>query len=84
MGGLVDQQAVAAFPSALTAILRDADLAAASSGLRARSPSRSGRGRRELREELDLTLLEPALAGIALHRSSSWASRPDLGLITRV
>jgi hypothetical protein len=77
MGGPVGQQAVATFASVLSAILRDADLAAASSGLRARSPGRFGGGRRELREELDLTLLEPALAGIALHRSSSWASRPN-------
>ena len=42
------------------------------------------RERGELRDDLDLSLLEPALAGIVLHRVFLMGEQPDADLITRV
>ncbi|MGY2704370.1 MULTISPECIES: TetR/AcrR family transcriptional regulator [unclassified Nocardioides] len=91
MGGLVDPQTVATFASVITAIARDADFAAA---FRAEvvGPKiaisqqiwQRARDRGELRDDLDLTLLEPALAGIVLHRVFIMGEQPTPDLITRV
>ena len=91
MGGLVDQATVATFASVLTAISRDADFAeafrrevvgpkiAVSQQVWERAKARG-----EVRDDVDLSLLEPALAGIVLHRVFVMGERPDEDLITRV
>ena len=91
IGGLVDPDTVAIFGSVITAIGRDAEFAeafrthvvgpkvAASQQIWERA-----RARGELREDVDLSLLEPALAGIVLHRVFLMGEQPDTDLITRV
>jgi len=91
LGGLVDPDAVAMFASVLTATARDADFAeafrtqvlgpkiAVSQQLWERA-----RDRGELRDDVDLSLLEPALAGIVLHRVFVMGEQPTPDLITRV
>jgi AcrR family transcriptional regulator len=91
VGGLVDPDAVARFASVLTAISRDREFAeafrrdvvgpkiAASQQIWERA-----RQRGELRDDVDLSLLEPALAGIVLHRVFVMGEQPDEDLITRV
>jgi AcrR family transcriptional regulator len=91
MGGLVDQATVATFASVLTAISRDADFAeafrrevvgpkvAVSQQIWQRAKERG-----EIRADVDLSLLEPALAGIVLHRLFVMGEQPDADLITRV
>ena len=76
---------VGTFASVLTAIARDPDFAEAFRreviGPKiAASPSRSGeraQDRGELRADVDLDLLEPALAGIVLHRVFLMGELPD-------
>jgi len=91
MGGLVDHDSVATFASVLTAIARDADFAQAFrthvAGPKiaiSRQIWERARERGELRDDLDLSLLEPALAGIVLHRVFLMGEQPDADLITRV
>jgi AcrR family transcriptional regulator len=91
MGGLADQAAVATFASVLTAIARDPDFAeafrrevigpklAASQQIWERA-----RQRGEIREDADLSLFEPAVAGIVLHRLFIMGEQPSPELITRV
>lgn len=91
MGGLADHEVVATFASVLTAIARDKDFAeafrrdvagpklAVSREIWARAKERG-----ELRDDIDLSLLEPALAGIVLHRLFVMGEQPDADLITRV
>ena len=91
MGGLVDPETVATFASVLTAISRDADFAlafreqvlgpkmAASQEIWQRA-----RDRGEVREDADLSLFEPALAGIVLHRVFLLGEQPTPDLITNV
>ena len=91
VGGLSDPTSIATFASVLTAISRDADFAepfrrevigpkiAVSRQLWERA-----RDRGELRPDVDLDLLEPALAGIVLHRVFIMGEVPDLDVITRV
>ena len=91
MGGLVDRTEVARFASVLTAIARDQDFAdafrrevvgpkiALSQQIWQRAKERG-----ELRDDIDLTLLEPALAGIVLHRVFIMGEQPTPDLITRV
>lgn len=91
MGGLVDQQSVATFASVLTAISRDADFAEAfrrevigpKIALSQQVWERA-RQRGEIGPDVDLSLLEPALAGIVLHRVFVMGEQPDADLITRV
>lgn len=90
-GGLADRDAVAIFASVLTAISRDPDFAeafrrdvigskiAVSQGIWERA-----RERGDLREDIDLSLFEPALAGIVLHRLFIIGEQPSPELITRV
>lgn len=91
MGGLADSTAVAEFASVLTAIARDADFADAFRNqvvgpkiAISRLIWERARERGELRDDLDLALLEPALAGIILHRVFVMGEQPDPDLITRV
>jgi AcrR family transcriptional regulator len=91
VGGLADPTSVATFASVLTAISRDADFAEAfrrdvvgpKIAVSRRLWERA-RQRGELRDDLDLDLLEPALAGIVLHRVFLMGEVPDTDLITRV
>jgi AcrR family transcriptional regulator len=90
-GGVGDPESVAVFAAVLTAIARDAEFGAAfrehvvgpkvsaSQQIWARA-----RERGEIREDADLSLLEPALAGIVLHRVFVMGEQPDDDLITRV
>jgi AcrR family transcriptional regulator len=91
MGGLVDPSTVATFASVLTAISRDADFAEAVRrevvGPRialSQQVWERARARGEVRDGVDLSLLEPALAGIVLHRVFVMGEQPDADLITRV
>jgi AcrR family transcriptional regulator len=91
MGGLTDPDTVSVFSSVLTAISRDPEFAerfrehfieeklGLSRGLWERA-----RDRGELRDDVDLDLLAPALAGIVLHRVFVMGQLPDEDLITRV
>lgn len=91
MGGLVDQEATATFASVLTAISRDPEFAeafrrevigpkiAVSQQIWERA-----RDRGELRDDIDLSLFEPALAGIVLHRMFIMGEQPTPDLITQV
>jgi AcrR family transcriptional regulator len=91
MGGLVDPNTVSTFASVLTAISRDADFAdafrrevigpkiALSRQIWQRAVDRG-----EVRDDIDITLFEPALAGIVLHRVFIMGEQPDADLVTRV
>ena len=91
VGGLSDPQSVAAFSSVLTAIARDAEFAQAFRrdviGPKiafSRQIWERARARGELRDDVDLDLVEPALAGIVLHRVFLLGETPTLDLISRV
>ena len=91
MGGLVDPSTVSTFASVLTAISRDTDFAdafrtevigpkiALSQKIWERAVARG-----EVRDDIDISLFEPALAGIVLHRVFIMGEQPDADLITRV
>ena len=90
-GGLTDKPEVDTFGAILTAIARDADFAeafrrevlapklAATSQLFERAKARG-----EIREDVDIELLAPALAGIVLHRFFMIGEAPTKDLITSV
>ena len=91
VGGLSDPTSISTFASVLTAISRDADFAEAFRreviGPKiavSRQLWERARDRGELRPDADLDLLEPALAGIILHRVFVMGEVPDLDVITRV
>ncbi|WP_243057009.1 TetR/AcrR family transcriptional regulator [Nocardioides sp. SR21] len=91
VGGLADAESVASFSSVLTAITRDAEFAEAFRrdviGPKlafSQEIWRRAKARGELREDVDLSLLEPALAGIVLHRVFLLGEMPTPDLITRV
>jgi hypothetical protein len=91
MGGVVDPQAVALFGSVITAVAHDQEFAETyrrefigprleiSKQLWQRAVERG-----ELREDIDLSLLEPDLAGIVLHRVFVMGEQPSEDLVTRV
>jgi AcrR family transcriptional regulator len=91
VGGLTDKPEVDTFGAILTAIARDADFAeafrtevlapklAASSELFERAKARG-----EIRDDIDIELLAPALAGIVLHRFFLVGELPTQDLITSV
>jgi AcrR family transcriptional regulator len=90
-GGIGDPQSVATFAAVLTAIVRDAEFGAAFReqvvGPKIAASQQiweRARERGEIREDADLSLLEPALAGIVLHRVFVMGEMPDDKLITRV
>ncbi len=91
IGGLTDQDTVATFASVLTAIARDAEFAQAfrrdvvgPKVALSRELWERARERGELREDVDLDLLEPALAGIVMHRLFVLGEIPDPDSITDV
>jgi AcrR family transcriptional regulator len=91
LGGLADPNTVSTFASVLTAISRDADFAAAFRSevigpkiALSRQIWERAVQRGEVRADLDISLLEPALAGIVLHRVFVMGEQPDEELITRV
>ncbi len=91
MGGLVDHRTVATFASVLTAISRDADFAEAFRRevvgpkiALSQQVWQRARERGEIGPDVDLSLLEPALAGIVLHRVFVMGEQPSEDLITRV
>jgi AcrR family transcriptional regulator len=91
VGGLTDKPEVDTFGAILTAIARDADFAdafrrevlapklAATSELFERAKARG-----EIRDDIDIELLAPALAGIVLHRFFMVGEAPTKDLITSV
>ncbi len=91
MGGQADQAQIAILASVLTAIARDEDFAeefrrdfigpkaAISASIFARAQARG-----ELRDDVDLDVIAPALPGIALHRQFLLGQAPDIDFITRV
>jgi AcrR family transcriptional regulator len=91
MGGVVDPQAVAVFGSVITAVARDKEFAQTYRrefiGPRLEVSQQVWRRaveRGELRDDVDLSLLEPALAGIVLHRVFVMGEQPSEDLVTRV
>jgi AcrR family transcriptional regulator len=91
MGGLADPETVATFTSTITAIARDPEFAEtfrneviAPKLARSRTIWERAQARGEIRKQVDLDLLEPALAGIVLHRVFVLGQQPDQDLITRV
>ena len=91
VGGLTDHDQVAQFASVLTAIARDPEFAEAFRRdvvgpkiALSRQVWERARDRGELRDDVDLDLLEPALAGIVLHRLFVMGQAPEPDTITRV
>ncbi|HEU4811639.1 MAG TPA: TetR/AcrR family transcriptional regulator [Nocardioides sp.] len=91
LGGLTDEKSVATFASVITAISRDQDFATAfrtqvvgPKAALSRSIFERARERGEIGDDVDIDLLAPALAGIALHRMYVMGELPDEALITRV
>jgi AcrR family transcriptional regulator len=90
-GGLTDKPEVDAFGAILTAISRDAEFAEAFrtqvlapklAGTKALFERAKERG--EIRADVDIELLAPALAGIVLHRFFLVGERPTKELVTNV
>lgn len=91
VGGMTDGEAVGIFASVITAVGRDPEFAqafraevigpkiAASQQIWERA-----RARGEVRPDADLSLFEPALAGIVLHRVFLMGEQPTEELISRV
>lgn len=91
MGGLTDQTTIGAFGAVVTALARDPEFAeafrrdvlgpkiAASRLIWERAAERG-----ELRDDIDLELFEPALAGIVLQHVIVMGEAADPGLISRV
>jgi AcrR family transcriptional regulator len=90
-GGLTDKPEVDTFGAILTAIARDADFADAFRR-EVLAPKLAGsvaiferaKARGEIREDVDIELLAPALAGIVLHRFFIVGEAPTKDLITDV
>lgn len=90
-GGFIGGPQLAVFTSVLTALSTDDDLAhqfrerfiepklAVSREIYARAQQRG-----EIREDLDIDLIEPALPGIVIHRAVVLGDLPTIELITRV
>ncbi|MEO6472448.1 MAG: TetR-like C-terminal domain-containing protein, partial [Aeromicrobium sp.] len=90
-GGLADERQVAVFSSVMTALGRDAEFA---EGFRTRfvGPKvertrelfRRAQERGEIRADVDLDIIGPALAGIVLHREFILGEPPTPATITQV
>ena len=91
VGGLVEAKSVGTFSSVLTALTRDEEFAAEFRS-RVIGPKiaasqqiwERARDRGEIRPDADLSLLEPALAGIVLHRVFLMGEQPTEDLVRRV
>ncbi len=91
MGGLNDPDTISIFSAVVTAVGRDPDFAAAfrSDVVEPKLEATKvvwerARARGELRSDIDLDLIEHALAGVVLHRVFVLGQLPDENLITRV
>ncbi|HET9423483.1 MAG TPA: TetR/AcrR family transcriptional regulator [Nocardioides sp.] len=91
MGGLTDERQMAILGSVITAIARDADFAEAwrrdfiaPKVAVGRAIYERARERGEVRDDIDLDLLSPALPGIILHRLFLMGQPPTEEVITRV
>ncbi len=91
MGGLADPQQIAIFSSIITAIGHDAEFAEAfrrdvigAKIAASRAVWERAKARGELRDGLDVDVIEPALAGIVLHRVFVMGEKPSAENITAV
>lgn len=91
LDGLLDEQAVAVFASVVTALFRDRDFAEAFRAdvlgpkvALSRQVWERARLRGEVDDDVDLSLLEPALAGIVLHRVFVLGELAERRLVSRV
>ncbi|MEJ7833233.1 MAG: TetR/AcrR family transcriptional regulator [Nocardioides sp.] len=91
MGGLTDRKQMAVLASVITAIGRDEEFATAFRrdfiGPKAEISQtifERARARGEIRDDVDLDLLTPALPGIVLHRQFLLGEMPSTDLVTRV
>jgi AcrR family transcriptional regulator len=91
MGGLTDERQMAILGAVITAIARDADFAEAwrrdflaPKVALGRSIFERARERGEVREDVDLDLLAPALPGIILHRLFIQGQPPTKKVIAQV
>jgi AcrR family transcriptional regulator len=91
MGGLTDERQMAILGSVITAIARDADFAEAwrrefiaPKVALGRAIYERARERGEVRADIDLDLLAPALPGIILHRLFLMGQPPTEEVITQV
>jgi AcrR family transcriptional regulator len=91
MGGLTDRKQLAILASVITAIARDAEFALAfrekfigPKAAMSRVIFENARERGEIRDDVDLDVITPALPGIILHRQFLLGEPPTQDLITRV
>ncbi len=91
LGGLAEPEQVRIFGSVVTAFTHDPEFAEVyrrevigEKIALSRQVWERARRRGELRADLDLSLIEPALPGIVLHRVLVLGESPDADLITRV
>lgn len=91
LGGLTDERQVAILASVITAIARDQDFALAFRrdfiGPKAAVTSEIfalAKARGEVRDDVDLSLIGPALPGICLHRQFMFGETTDAAFIERV
>jgi AcrR family transcriptional regulator len=91
LGGLTTRDSSQGFASVITALTRDQEFATAFRRAvigpkmqRTRVLFERARERGELRDDLDLDLLAPALAGIVLHRMHVLGTPPDEATVTAV
>jgi AcrR family transcriptional regulator len=89
-GGLTDEDTTATFGAVITAVTTDREFAAEfrrqvvePKSVLSRTVFERARERGELRADLDLDLVVPALSGIILHRVFVLGERPDAALIER-
>jgi AcrR family transcriptional regulator len=90
MGGLTDHDTTATLGAVLTAVSTDPEFAAefrrqvvAPKAAVSRTVFERARDRGELRADVDLDIVVPALAGIVLHRVFIFGEHPDASLVER-
>src|SRR3954454_13545244 len=90
MGGLTDHDTTVTLGAVITAVSTDPEFASEFRrqvvAPKARGPRlvfEQARDRGELRDDLDLDIVVPALAGIVLHRVFLFGEQPDAALIER-
>jgi AcrR family transcriptional regulator len=90
MGGLTDHDTTATFGAVITAVSTDPEFAAefrrqvvAPKARLSYTVFERARDRGQVRDDLDLDIIAPALAGIVLHRVFLLGEQPDAALIER-
>jgi AcrR family transcriptional regulator len=90
MGGLTDHDTTATFGAVITAVSTDPEFAAefrrqvvAPKAQLSYTVFERARDRGQVRDDLDLDIIAPALAGIVLHRVFLLGEQPDAALIER-